>query len=106
MVYSPNPNGPWSAPLMIPGTDVFADSNFAPVILHNGSVVGLTRSASIFASSWKNVSSYRAVGVFRDAGEDPYVWVTPSNPDVYHAIVYAACVPTHFVLLAQRFLCR
>ena len=45
MVYSANPGGPWSEPVMVPSTDVFADSNFAPVILKNGSVVGLMRGA-------------------------------------------------------------
>jgi hypothetical protein len=55
--------GPWSAPAMLPGTDVFADSNFAPVILPNGSLVALTRGSVVTADHWRDVTSYKVVDV-------------------------------------------
>jgi len=106
MVYSTQPDGPWSEPVMIPGklfcppipssylsiddividvvvvslrqpflvgTDVFADSNFAPFILQNGSVVGLMRTISVFAEYWKDVSTYKVLGPFHDKGPLYYV---------------------------------
>jgi hypothetical protein len=54
---------------MIPGTAVFADSNFAPVINPNGSVVGLMRRSVVTADHWKNASSYRLVSQWNDHGE-------------------------------------
>eukprot|EP00663_Eupelagonemidae_sp_cell21sb_P005524 gene5524-6919_t len=93
MVYSKNPDGPWSKPEMIPGTDVFADSNFAPVINPDGSVVALERANVIHASNWRNVSTYQRVGGWSDAGEDPYVWRDASG--VYHNIVHVGRHNTH-----------
>lgn len=69
MVWSTEPNGPWSTPVMIPGTAVFADSNFAPVIHANGSLVGLMRRNVVLADYWKDPSSYRFVATWNDHGE-------------------------------------
>jgi len=93
MVYSSNPDGPWSTPMMIPGTDVFADSNFAPVINPNGSLVALERGNVIHASNWKDVSTYKKVGKWQDAAEDPFVW--RDNAGIYHNIVHVNRQNTH-----------
>ena len=75
MVYSHSPDGPWSVPAEVPGTNVFADSNFAPVIGRDGSMVALSRDGVWYAADWRDVSGYRRVGSWHDAGEDPMVWV-------------------------------
>ena len=84
-----------TCPCCLLGTDVFADSNFAPVILQNGSLVGLMRKTSIYAQHWKDVSTYRVSGPFHDHGEDPYVWMTPSAPGIFHAIIHHQRTNTH-----------
>jgi hypothetical protein len=86
MVYSQNPNGPWSRPALVPGTAVFADSNFAPVIAKNGSLVALSRHAVIHGASWRDVSTYKQVSTWHDAGEDPYVFIDRNG--IYHNIVH------------------
>lgn len=93
MVYSKDPDGPWSQPVMIPGTDVFADSNFAPVINPDGSVVALERGNVIHASNWKDASTYKVVRQWSDAGEDPFVWRDVAG--VYHNIVHVGRENTH-----------
>jgi len=65
---------------------MFADSNFAPVINKDGSLVALTRSHVYHAPHWKNVSSYHVVATWDDEGEDPFVWVDENG--VYHNIVH------------------
>eukprot|EP00755_Sulcionema_specki_P006090 Sspe_Gene.34507::Locus_16771_Transcript_1_1_Confidence_1.000_Length_1291::g.34507::m.34507 len=86
MVYSKSPNGPWSTPAMVPGTDQFADSNFAPLILPNGSLVALTRNTVYQGKDWKDVSSYKAVGNWPEEGEDPSLWIDGNG--VLHAIIH------------------
>jgi len=71
MVWSSNPDGPWSAPQQIPGTDVYADSNFAPLINADGSLVALTRGAVYRSPEWRNVTQYEVIAKWRDHGEDP-----------------------------------
>ena len=96
MVYAKAPTGPWSAPQMVPGTNVFADSNFAPVIRADGSLVALTRGAVVTAKDWRDVSSYDAnAGVWHDAGEDPYVWQDAKHEGVLHNIVHVNRENTH-----------
>jgi hypothetical protein len=86
MVYSVNPDGPWSPPALIPFTDVFADSNFAPWINADGSLIALGRNRIWSASDWKNVSSYVIIGNWKDTGEDPFIWRTADG--VYHGIIH------------------
>lgn len=93
MVYSSSPNGPWSSPAEIPGTAVFADSNFSPVILPNGSVVGLMRQTVVMAAHWRDPSSYRTVGRWSDRGEDPYVYLDRAG--IFHNIVHIGRTNTH-----------
>ena len=93
MVFSADPDGPWSAPQMVPGTDVYADSNFAPWINADGSLVALTRGAIYRAASWRNLSTYAQAGRWRDQGEDPFIW---RNADgVYHGIIHVGRPNTH-----------
>lgn len=93
MVYSTSPYGPWSEPVEVPGTNVFADSNFAPVILSNGSIVALTRGAVIHGENWKNVSTYKEVGKWHDAGEDPFLWCGASSSCLHALPLFNLCVP-------------
>jgi len=93
MVYSKHPAGPWSNPQMVPGTDVFADSNFAPTLNADGSLVALARHNVYKARDWRNMSSYRVVGSWDDEGEDPFVWVDAKG--VYHNIVHVNRENTH-----------
>ena len=87
MVFSADPDGPWSAPQMVPGTDVYADSNFAPWIDSDGSLVALTRGQVYRSSNWRNISDYRAVGRWSDRGEDPFIWRN-SVDGVLHGIIH------------------
>ena len=75
----------WSEPVLLPsqqlGIDPSVDTNFAPVILANGSLVGVTRSASIvFALDWRYPKTYRCIAhpdpktEVPDFGEDPNIW--------------------------------
>ena len=86
MIYSDSPSGPWSSPQMVPGTDVFADSNFAPVINADGSLVALARANVYRAADWRDVSTYEIVSQWDDEGEDPFVWVDQNG--IFHNIVH------------------
>ena len=86
MVHSTSPYGPWSMPQMVPGTDVFADSNFAPVINADGALVALARNNVYRAADWRNVSSYDVIATWDDEGEDPFVWLDKKG--IYHNIVH------------------
>ena len=71
--------GGWSKPVEIPsanlGIDPMVDTNFAPVILANNSLLGVTRTGSItFAANWKDPSTYECIvkdPKFEGFGEDP-----------------------------------
>jgi len=78
---------------MIPGTDVYADSNFAPWINADGSLVALTRHAVWSSRDWRNVSMYLVSGPWKDLGEDPFVW-RDSTDGVYHAIIHVGRLNT------------
>jgi hypothetical protein len=75
----PTAMGAWSQPVEIPSTnlgiDPMVDTNFAPVILSNGSLVGVTRTGSItFASDWRQPNTYKCIlktPHFEGFGEDP-----------------------------------
>ena len=77
--------GSWSEPVLLPssalGIDPSVDTNFAPVIMANGSLVGVTRTASIvFAEDWRRPETYRCIAhpnattEVPDFGEDPNIW--------------------------------
>ena len=44
MIYSDNPNGPWSDPITITTQDQYIDSNLATYIFDNGSMIGIGRA--------------------------------------------------------------
>ena len=88
----------WSKPVLLPsnqlGIDPSVDTNFAPVILANGSLVGVTRTASIvFAADWRDPKTYRCIAhpdpktEVPDFGEDPNIWVD-SNAR-FHILTHA-----------------
>ena len=64
--WSAAPEGPWTEPLLLIDTGGRqADTNLAPVILANGSLVGIWRNSQsgstphlVTATHWKNASSY------------------------------------------------
>ena len=81
MSWAKNPNGPWSP--LVPLTfqsNPYSDSNFAPIIFADGSLLGWTRSSIVRASDWRKVETYKDTGgALRDGlgfgiGEDPYLW--------------------------------
>eukprot|EP00039_Didymoeca_costata_P031324 m.34193 g.34193 ORF g.34193 m.34193 type:complete len:376 (-) comp8688_c0_seq1:1781-2908(-) len=87
MVHSVNPDGPWTEPVMVTGTNVFADSNFAHVINEDGSLLALMRRQIMYSPDWRNMSAYKIVGTWQDFGEDPFLWRDKRN-GVYHALVH------------------
>ena len=48
MIYSENPNGPWSDPVQIKTQDEYIDSNLATYIFPNGSMVGIGRADAMY----------------------------------------------------------
>ena len=100
MSFSNDPNGPWSAPVklfedyhtLLQG----GDTNFAPVIHLNGSIVGMwrrwgpgnggSRQYLVTASDWKDPSTYvqHRTELFPDLGgagtEDQFVCEPPPPP--------------------------
>ena len=91
-----DPAGGWSAPVLIPQANATIDTNFAPVIMADGSLIGLYRDDAagsstnlhlVTATDWRRNETYResrdpiaggvvgaGAGVF-DGPEDPFVWV-------------------------------
>lgn len=87
MMYTSDPGMEkgWSAPVLIPskqlGIDPSVDTNFAPVILANGSLIGVTRTASIvFALDWRDPTTYSCIAhpdpstEVPEFEEDPNIW--------------------------------
>lgn len=91
MIYSDNPNGPWSDPIEITTEDEFIDSNLATYIFENGSMVGIGRADAIYvwhASNWSDITTYNySIAGLPDncCGEDPFIWFD-SRFDVLHVI--------------------
>eukprot|EP00755_Sulcionema_specki_P036574 Sspe_Gene.107207::Locus_85303_Transcript_2_3_Confidence_0.625_Length_1615::g.107207::m.107207 len=83
MIWATSPDGPWSNPVEIPQLSPLIDTNMSPVILPDGSVVGLFRNDGptanlhvVRAGYWKDPSSYResSLPIGSDGPEDPFVW--------------------------------
>jgi len=94
MSHAPGPAGPWSSPQVVPSPAGFeGDTNLAPVILRNGSLVGLGRPPWVWrADDWRNASTYsvqRAAGGSTVEGEDPFLYADPRTPGVLHALSHA-----------------
>lgn len=102
MSWSMSPNGPWSTPMQIFAGYRGSDTNFAPVILKNGSLVALwrewtNRGSRVYlatALDWKNASTYNQHlergELFPDLGtagtEDPFVWIDSNGH--FHSVFH------------------
>ena len=100
MSWTRDPAGGWSAPVLIPQANATIDTNFAPVIKADGSLIGLYRDDAcgsstnlhlVTATDWRRNETYResrdpiaggvvgaGAGVF-DGPEDPFVWIDPAG---------------------------
>ena len=105
MSYSSNPNGPWSKPVAILGPIRSTDTNFAAVILKNGTLVGFSRwwitnngpfTGSrihlVLASNWKDPSTYKESknelfpNICGNGIEDPFLF--RDHNGYFHAIFH------------------
>ncbi|GAB5353066.1 hypothetical protein AAMO2058_000006500 [Amorphochlora amoebiformis] len=101
MSYTTNPEGPWSEPQQIFPGYYGSDTNFAPIILPNGTLIALwrtweeVRGSRIYLAigdDWKNASTYKQleVEIFPDLGpagtEDPFVYIDGNGH--FHAIFH------------------
>ena len=102
MSYSTSPDGPWSTPVQIFANYTGADTNFAPYIFPDGSLVAIWREWTArgsrcylaTASDWRDPSTYRqriAAGeLWPDLGpagtEDPFLYADPGGN--LHAIFH------------------
>ena len=94
MSYAKHADGPWSAPQMVPSPPGFpGDTNLAPIIKGDGSLLGLGRPPWIWrAADWRNLSTYtveKAQSGQTIEGEDPFLYVDPREPTVLHALSHA-----------------
>lgn len=87
MSWTRDPSGNWSEPVAIPQLSPTIDSNLSPVILPDGSVVGIFRNDAqapytasnlhvVTASDWRDASTYKehSEAPGHDGPEDPFVW--------------------------------
>jgi hypothetical protein len=103
MSWTMDPNGGnWSRPVKLFPSYVGGDTNFAPLILKNGSIVAMwrhwgggnggSRQFLATATDWKNMSSYtrHKVELFLDLGaagtEDQFVYMDDDGN--YHAVFH------------------
>ena len=89
MAYATTPDGPWSEPALLPAPFT-GDTNLAPVILSDGSLVGLGRPPYRWkASHWRDVSSYKIDEVSGlPGGEDPFVFLQHNDESILHALFH------------------
>eukprot|EP01060_Flectonema_neradi_P014031 TRINITY_DN2074_c0_g1_i3.p1 TRINITY_DN2074_c0_g1~~TRINITY_DN2074_c0_g1_i3.p1 ORF type:complete len:495 (+),score=81.02 TRINITY_DN2074_c0_g1_i3:95-1486(+) len=88
MSYSNSSYGPWSEPQVLPAP-FSGDTNFAPLILDDGSLVALGRPPYFWRSSdWKDPSKYRYSKIPNNTlvGEDPFVY--QGGDGTLHAILH------------------
>lgn len=89
MSWAHSANGPWSEPVLLPAPFT-GDTNLAPVIFQNGSLVGLGRPPYIWrASDWKDVGTYvidQVEGL--PGGEDPFLFLQHGDESVLHALFH------------------
>lgn len=102
MSFAANPNGPWSTPEKIFADYNGGDTNFAPLILKNGSIVAMwrhwgggnggSRQFLATASDWKDTSTYiqHHTELFPDLGaagtEDQFIYM--DDDGYYHAVFH------------------
>jgi hypothetical protein len=76
--------GPWGAlepiPSIQPGGAALVDTNFAPLIEADGSLLAWTRGSIVRSNDWRNLSGYKDTGgglrpgLGFGIGEDPFLW--------------------------------
>lgn len=121
MSWAPKPDGPWSAPVEVlhantsvwENCTILIDTNMAPVIRKDGSLVGVWRRCDNLASGpcrdkcctfphlvtakdWRDPAAYVAAGPLFDnlqpfGAEDPFVWEAGG---VIHALMHDEQGPT------------
>lgn len=92
MIYSKDPAGPWSTPELIPTGDFgSSDTNLAPIILDDGSLIGLGRPPFIWrAKVWNDTSTYVVEEVESTIlGEDPFLYIDPHDKSILHGLSHA-----------------
>mmetsp|Transcript_5327 Transcript_5327/g.7850 ORF Transcript_5327/g.7850 Transcript_5327/m.7850 type:complete len:494 (+) Transcript_5327:157-1638(+) len=117
MSYSINPEGPWSDPQIVFPDYVGTDTNFAPVIFPNGTLLAIWRTWKDYRGSrchiaigdnWKDTSTYKQYmfELFPDLGpagtEDPFLYLDKEGN--VHAIfhhMYGQNTQTQWWLLAE-----
>lgn len=92
MAYAKDPAGPWSTPVLVPSPNGDrSDTNLAPIIRADGSLLGLGRPPYVWeASDWRDNSTYTVTE--RDAtiqGEDPFLYVDAYDTTVLHGLSHA-----------------
>ena len=91
MSWAQAPEGPWSAPVLVPSKGG-GDTNLACIIRANSSLVCLGRPSLgiLRADHWRNVSSYSWHRIEYGQGEDPMIWVGQSSTgkEVLHAVLH------------------
>ncbi len=90
MAYAHNPAGPWSPPAKVPSPSP-GDTNLAPVIFDDGSLLGLGRPPNVWRSpDWRNVSAYTIERLHATIdGEDPFLYIDARDRSVLHALSHA-----------------
>jgi hypothetical protein len=93
MSWAADPTGPWSKPVLVPSPPHFdGDTNLAPIIREDGSLVGLGRPPWVWrATDWRDPSSYnvsQCAGGTID-GEDPFLFVDSRDPSILHGLSHA-----------------
>ena len=102
MSWTTDPNGNWSTPVKLFPNYIGSDTNFAPIILKNGSIVAMwrrwgggnggSRQFLATAKDWKDMSSYvqHNVELFPDLGaagtEDQFVY--QDDDGNFHAVFH------------------
>ena len=113
MSFSKNPNGPWSTPVPVVNPNPRGggqDTNFAPVILKDGSLFGFSRWGYwgtngsrihlVTASNWKDPSTYMEVQeevwphLPASGTEDPFMYL---DGDGYFHAIFHNMYPDNFI---------
>ena len=108
MSYATDPAGPWSEPALVPkGSFGSGDTNLAPIIRQDGSLLGLGRPGWVWkATNWRNLSTYTVRRLDATVlGEGEWRQSNPSR-DTRSCMSLAVTREIRFVRLADPFLYR
>jgi len=92
MSHASDPAGPWSTPVLVPkGSFGSGDTNLAPIIREDGSLLGLGRPGWVWrATHWRDLSTYTVQQLDKTVlGEDPFLYIDAYNTSVLHALSHA-----------------